>query len=110
MTDRDDIQRARRKVVEDGLSERQFAALFPPQFVRKYGPGFRNQGLFGVRASPKEKRKLGRIRFRRMVGRQQPAPERRAERPRTKRFLVRGHYYVYDYGTHRIRGRWKARS
>lgn len=102
MTDRHDIQRARRYIVEYGITREQFRANFKPQFVKnnesKFDTAFRfNEGLRIQRESG---------------GRSTPLilTPRAFEKPdKIKRIVIRHRYWRYNLNTHRIVGRWHGK-
>ena len=92
MTDRHDIQRARRYIVEYGITREQFRANFTPQFVKNNEREFDND-------------------FSRTLALNKPpvvvmgVPQ--VQKPqRIKRIVIRHRYWRYNLNTHRIEGRW----
>ena len=85
MTDRADVQRARRYIVEVGMTRFEFRSKFPAQFVRN-----NEVAIFGPTAPQPQQRKV-------VV---------KGEKKLTKRVKIRNHYYVYNKVTHRIAGKW----
>ena len=98
MTDRRDIQRARRYIVENGITREQFRANFNPQFVKNNEKKLDAQGSF-LRAEHLQQIKQGTFSpAKAILGRSQKGV--------TKRVTIRHHYYLYNLKTHRLIGKW----
>ena len=86
MTDRRDIQRARRYIVASGMTLEQFRTKFNPQFVRNNQSKLEKDFVVLVPKAP------------------EVVPK--GESKLTKRVVFRHHYYIYDIKSKRRIGRW----
>lgn len=104
MTDRHDIQRARRYIVDVAMTREEFRRKFPAQFVRNNQDTLERSGAFRMGEAMKVPEREVRPA---VVA---PAQKVRHERKLTKRVKIRHHYMIYNLRTHRLVGKWHGRN